>query len=324
MGAKIVIIFSLILVSGVVVYLVSSNALENFSNFIPDLNLFPERPTSTRPSTATSTPPSKNQTSTAPTPPPYSTEPKKPPVTAPVSYPKGINPSEIPKGYTIDQLSPFFHKVRISSVSPGTSPKTYTKVTLTARLSAELKSMNITGWILRGKDKSIRVIPRAVETYSPVEPQFLSDIVLKNSETLNLYATSSPIGNFKLNKCIGYFAKIYNFSPALSASCPAIDKTDISFLNSKCQDYIKTLSGCAVPDPNKTGIVGDRDCYDFLSKINYGGCYYEHRGDADFLKSEWRVWLNRPDRANDPFLDPKHDRVELFDRLGLLVDLYIY
>lgn len=228
-----------------------------------------------------------------------------------------ILPKDIPTGFTLSQLSPHFNKFRISSVSPG-SATSNGKVSILNSLK-EGERVDVTGWVLKAK-KASQYIPQAVAVYGPLGLDKPSDITLGKGEVLNIYTNKSPIGlNLRMNKCIGYLDTTINkFSPALPKNCPdpADDVSGLYSLSSRCEDYIDSLSRCVVPKIDSQVWLqgqGEYACREFLNKVNYKGCYDLHRVDADFLDKEWRVW------TGTRFLDPRHDRILLFDKQGLLV-----
>ncbi len=227
-----------------------------------------------------------------------------------------INPRDIPQGFTLAQLSPYFKKVRIASLSAG-SETSYSVVTLRAGISGS-STVNITGWQFKS-NRGGQIMPRAINSYDPSGLTSESDIVLKNGDFVRIYSTVSPIGkNLRLNSCVGYLENHLNFNPRLSVSCPQIDYSGISSFTGRCQDYIRSLGSCREPVANPPIPLTDYACRDYVSVLNYRGCYDRHRGDSDFLKNEWRVW------TGSKFLDFRHDRVYLFDTRGLLVDAYTY
>lgn len=58
----------------------------------------------------------------------------------------------------------------------------------------------------------------------------------------------------------------------------------------------------------------------FDDKLEYDTCRYEHYMDPDFLKKEWRIYLNR----NSEFLAKKDEEIILKDKNGLVIDKYSY
>ena len=240
------------------------------------------------------------------------------PATSPAPIWQGgpVAPQDIPKGFTASQLSPYFHKVRIGSVSPG-SVYYYGQVSLYASLAAE-NQVDVTGWVFQA-NRGSQVVPRAVNLYDPSGLAGESDIRLSNSDMLNIYSTQSAIGeNLRMNKCIGYLENYNHFTPQLPLSCPYIDRSEIANFTGACQNVITSVGSCKFPPDNPLIAPTDYACKDYLSRMNYKGCFERHSGDADFLSHEWRAW------AGTRFLDPSHDNVYLYDRLGLLVDTYSY
>jgi hypothetical protein len=83
-----------------------------------------------------------------------------------------------------------------------------------------------------------------------------------------------------------------------------------------------SLGGCRVPTPSEVNMVasyGDSACRAILDRFNYGGCYKRYRGDADFFRNEWYLWLGQEIR-----FDPEHDKVQLLDVANRVVDEYVY
>jgi hypothetical protein len=234
-----------------------------------------------------------------------------------------IDPGEIPAGFTLGQLSPYFHKVRIAHVSPG-SPDDYSQVVIASSFDGA-GAIPVRGWLLQGNRSLLYVPYRAVEVYDPLGNAPETDIYLKSGDTLNIYSTVSPIGrNLRLNKCLGYLEKYYDFNPPIYGGCPSVvDTYDLSTFRGDCQDYIYSLGYCAEPDPNPPIAADDYECRAYLSNINYRGCFVKYRGDEDFLSREIRAWTGNT-TPNAKFLDFRHDRVLLLDQNGLLVDIYTY
>lgn len=234
-----------------------------------------------------------------------------------------IDPGEIPQGFTLDQLSPYFHKVRIATVFPG-SPDDYSQIVLSAWFDGE-RAIPLKGWRLQG-NRSFQIVPyRAVQVYDPLGNAPENDIYLRNGDSLNIYSTVSPIGrNMRLNKCLGYLEKYYDFNPPLYGGCPSIvDSYAISTFRGECQDYIYSLGYCAEPESNPPVALDDYECRAYLNKINYRGCFEKYQNDEDFLGREVRAWTGNTG-PNSKFLDFRHDRVLLLDQNGLLVDIYSY
>jgi len=58
----------------------------------------------------------------------------------------------------------------------------------------------------------------------------------------------------------------------------------------------------------------------YNDKLEYDACRYEYYNDPDFLKKEWRIYLNR----NSEFLAKEDEEIILKDKNGLVVDSYSY
>jgi len=231
----------------------------------------------------------------------------------------------IPSGFTRSQLSPYFEKMRISAQNYSFYTYNPSEFKIYSNLSDDEK-VNVTGWRIKTNHGEI-IIPQAINVYESsglIPPQ---DIVLSANNYVNIYLSVNPINkNFRLNKCIGYLQNTYVFIPTLPQDCPSPSRSDISYLSGECQSYILSLWGCMVPDEDSDSFyvsVGgssreEVECRAFLDTINQNGCFQKHRWDDDFLSNEWRLWVRQH------ILDSQHDRVQLFDKQGLLVDEYIY
>lgn len=226
-----------------------------------------------------------------------------------------IEPKNLPSGFMRNQISPFWQKVVITSAQPGTS-KTYSRISLSSYLK-QGDFLAVTGWVIKAK-KGEYVIPRASGVYSSYSVP--GDIVLKSGERVEIYSSKSPLGNLRLNKCTGYLETLFDFTPQLPQSCPRsyYSNSDLYPFTPKCQDYVRSLGSCRIPETNFLWLTGDSACRSFLDTINYGGCLQKHQADSDFLAREWRVWTDRK------ILQEGHDRLLLFDSTGLLVDEYVY
>ncbi len=253
-----------------------------------------------------------------------------PPSTQSLPPPASVKtPIVPPAGFSLDQLSPFYSQVKISSVSQwGYSGGG--QISLKADYSL-VAPINITNWQMRSNKSNggdVFVIPKAAS-----DPSFMNvvsnqsgDIILGKSDYINIYEDFSPIGmNLRLNKCTGYLNSSYKFSPSLPNNCPVMyDRSEISIFSSTCQNLITSLWNCSVPSPDQINSVSgpnDNACRAMLSdRFNYNGCYKYHHNDADFFSNEWRAWLGTSIRN----IDWSHDRLMLLDKNNLVVDVYIY
>lgn len=189
------------------------------------------------------------------------------------------------------------------------------------------EAVNITGWKIKTKHGEATIGP-GVEVYRAGR-SVATDIVLKGGDYANVYPFwSKLLVNFRLNKCVGYLeTSLFGFTPPLPLACPQPyqSRSEIAGFSNECQNYIDSLSTCQVPVANPPSPSGQTDaaCRAFLSGLNYDSCVEKHRNDSDFLWREWRIYLNKVgDRST--ILDGEHDRVQLFDLSGELVDEYVY
>jgi len=230
---------------------------------------------------------------------------------------------EPPLGFVESQLSPFYKQVRISGVNP---PDYFGDTNSEITISTDnLKSpVLVTGWIIRANLGGSVEIPRAISDFSPYGVNRESDIILKPGEYIRMYSWKSANGkNFRLNKCMGFLNQQISFSPSLPEECPSIaqDKRIITFTGA-CQDFLRSLPSCKLPsanDLNRYTGPNDVECRRIADQYTFGNCYDTNREKPDFFSKEWRTWLN-----GGMQFDPKHDRLILYDKQGLVVDEYIY
>ncbi len=229
----------------------------------------------------------------------------------------GITP---PAGFTADQISPSYRFVRVSGVSPMWNWTSVGQFSLQADWSLK-KGIDITGWRVRSNRGEV-LVPQAVSNYDPSGLSPAGDIVLSPGAQATFYSSASPMGqNFRMNKCVGYLNNTYKFNPSISSYCPNMyDRSEITGFSGKCQNLIFSLGGCSTPSAEQLNSVSyEPACREFLDRFNYTGCYRKFFSNADFFSNEWKIWL-----GSTLFFDSSHDKVQLFDKDGLLVDQYIY
>ncbi len=152
-----------------------------------------------------------------------------------------ISPRDIPEGFTLEQLSPYFKKIRLSDMSAG-SVTSLGRVGLSTPGLEKEEGVNVTSWLIKGR-RGGQHIPKAVEVYDPSGLTVESDIVLKKGETLNIYTSTSAIGrNLRLNKCIGYLQNTSKFVPALPKDCPRPNRSEVQNFSSRCCLSMITLA----------------------------------------------------------------------------------
>ncbi len=225
-----------------------------------------------------------------------------------------------PVGFTADQISSSYRFVKISGVSPMWDWTSVGQFSLQADSSLK-KGIDITGWRVRSNRGDI-LVPQAISNYSPSGLSPAGDIILAPGAQGTFYSSASPLGqNLRMNKCIGYLNSTYKFNPQLSAYCPNMyDRSEITGFSGRCQNLIFSLGGCSTPTSAQLNSISyESACREFLNRFNYTGCYAKFSSDADFFSNNWRVWL-----GSTLFFDSSHDKIQLFDKEGLLVDQYIY
>ena len=308
MGGKILFIFILVIVLGVLLYVYNAGFVGRGINFLKTI----------APLSSTSTPPQV----TPPQTPSYTayTAPTSGTVIAPMPT---ATPPTPPTGFTASQLSPYYGQVRFGGVSAGCAPYTYGgcygEITFYANSPSQTSTIDVTGWQIKANYGG-EYIPQAVNIYDPLGLTSLSDINLKSGDMLIMYSTSAPV-NLRLNECIGYLPNKSQFSPELPQTCPYVDQSAaIQSFSGACQNYIMSLGSCQSPDLSNPEIpINDYACRTYLeNNFNYRACFYAHLGDANFLSNQVWVWM-----GSSP-VGQYHDRVLLLDREGLLVDIYTY
>ena len=242
------------------------------------------------------------------------------PVTVrPVAIPTtglGSQPAPIP---VFNETLPSFTSgkaLRITSVRQPNSFNPFLEVVLSSSLNRG-ETIDITGWTVKSNKGSFR-IPQAQEVYS--FGGAIGDINLRYGDRLYFYSGFGPKGNFRLNKCLGYVEESSPFTPSLPKNCPVISRSEIAGFSGACQDYVRSLRTCEQPVANPPVPLDDSACHNFLNNLNYVGCVEKHKNDSDFLQNEWRAWLG----GQINIFDPLHDKIQLFNGAGKVIDEYIY
>jgi hypothetical protein len=233
-------------------------------------------------------------------------------------------PSPIPDTPIVvdPNISPYFQKVAISSLSTGT----HSLITLKANLK-QGEEISITGWKIRGKAGSFQ-IPLGIERINPSSSLQPGDLIkLKTTDTVYLSSSRGPFGlgkHFRPNTCMGYLKSSYTFPLAVPSSC-STDKPreeDLLYFLQACQDFIFKkidFSSCAFPDYAKDLTVSaDTQCTSYLTGLatgfTYNSCFLRHSDEPNFTTNAWQVFMNTN------LLTQKFDTIELVDQNGLVVD----
>lgn len=206
--------------------------------------------------------------------------------------------------------------VTIDSIRQSDNYNNYIEVMLSADLGDNEK-VDITGWTIKS-NKGYYTIPKAQQIYSFGGNQ--DEIYLKRGDGIHIYSGLGPKGNFRLNECMGYIENLSPFIPSIESRCPSVNRSEIRDLSGQCQDYILSLNECENPSANPAVPLDDSNCHQFLSKLNYVGCVEKYQSNQDFLLGEWWIWAGN--QIN--IFDPTHDKVQLIDKNGKVVDEYTY
>ncbi len=243
-----------------------------------------------------------------------------------VPIPSALHPAQLPSSAI---LNPAPAPVISATPTVTQKPVTISYITLagSGQPQTELalisdggpgQSVDVTGWSIVSKNGRAFTIGQAQALYSFDGPQ--SDILLQPGDTLRIFSGAAIKGNFRMNKCMGYIQDQTSFAPPIPMTCPTTDSRATTDFSSACQDYIASLSACQNPSANPPVPPSDDKCFVFLRTLNYDGCVVAHQQDTDFYSNEWWAWI---DNKMDSF-DPVHDKIQLLDKSGNVVDEYTY
>lgn len=179
-------------------------------------------------------------------------------------------------------------------------------------------AVNITGWKIKSVQRGETVVGKGVGL-----PQFetaLSDVWLRSGDSADIIVGLSPLGgNFRANNCFGWLNSLYSFGFSLDY-CPGGFKIgDLAGLDSACQDLILRSNNCRALSDNDLNKETSQCRRWTEQNMNYNACVISHRNDSDFYK-EWKIYTGN----NNQIFDSLHDKIELRDQAGLLVDSYEY
>lgn len=231
----------------------------------------------------------------------------------------------IPLGFKREELSSYFQKIRISSISPVSQWSSYPASLRIYSYIQKGESINITGWKIKSNRRSFE-ISKSIDIYRPDGPFDETDIIFLQNSSLIIYGNKSPFNkNLRLNKCAGYLNNLYDFNPDLPRNCPLISRESYKNLSGECQSYVMSLGSCEIPSADDYNSFPGTDqgnaCRTYLNTISYGNCFNKYRNDEDFLSNEWWLWV---DKNTFDIFDYQHDTVGIFDKEGKLVDQYVY
>lgn len=204
-------------------------------------------------------------------------------------------------------------KISISSVS------SYGKNEISLRASYfDSGKINITGFKIKSSQKGETVIGKGINL-----PQFdaaPSDIWLSSGDSADVSTGLSPLAmNFHANNCFGWLNNLYSLGYSLDY-CPGGFKLgDLAGLDSACQDLILRSSSCETLSDDVLNKQSSQCRVWVEQNMNYNSCVANHQSDSDFYKG-WKIYIGN----NNPIFDSLHDRIELRDQNGILIDIYEY
>ncbi len=234
---------------------------------------------------------------------------------------------ELGEAARLGELSPFRGKVELETDTSGAREEDPNReyVVLSASY-ANAGPVSISGWRLVTEDGEEAVIGKGVRVFEsgrvpPEEP-----IELKPGERAIVATGRSPVGvSFGVNACTGYLEQFQDFNPSLSLQCPSPRETldaapDLREFDQACVDFIETMPQCEM-NVRELPAIFKESCTNFIAtEFSYMGCLARHRGDPNFLGSEWRVFLNR----GRELWGEERDVVRLVDAEGKTVDVFSY
>lgn len=151
-------------------------------------------------------------------------------------------------------------------------------------------------------------------------------IFLKPGGKAYIMSGKSPFGySFQTNKCIGYIANnSQNFViPLPTSGCPTMldypwpDRPNA--FSDNCVDFLRRIRSCQSNIKYPTNI--EASCKNFAyERTNYVRCVQDFGNDPDFMRNDWRIYLNR----EQPLWKTRREIVDLLDQSGNLLDTYVY
>lgn len=210
-------------------------------------------------------------------------------------------------------------KIKISSVS-GWSAKPEEEIVYLENISNEEK-VDVTSFTLESSRAARLVIPPAHALPGDYRGAPEDRVLVRPGGKVIVNIGSHPKStNFQNNICTGYFSEESKYAPSLSVLCPRVELSDE--ISDSCINIINSTPSCRKPNYIMySRREMDGKCSEFLNKhLSYAGCVADNRYRPDFYKSEWYVWLQRPEEI----FRSSRETVILRDREGKEVDRYSY
>ena len=207
--------------------------------------------------------------------------------------------------YQYQQNQQYQQKVRIGSIS------SYGATQISLQSASYESPVNITGWRIKSAQKGETLIGKGINLVQ--FDSVSSDVWLNGGESADIIAGVNPMAaNFRVNICFGGINNLYNLG---YASCPAMANYDLTGLDSSCQDLILRSSSCQAPSDNILNGQTSKCRIWFEKNVNYNACVNQYRNSRDFYRG-WKIYTGN----SNQIFDPLHDKIELRDQTGLLID----
>ena len=125
---------------------------------------------------------------------------------------------------------------------------------------------------------------------------------------------------FRVTKCSGYL-KNYgdHYRPSINTNCPHPKNYLPSSLeqNNACRRTVQQTGSCRTPSVISAEVPAE--CQEWIKEnIHINACRERHRTDDDFLKNEWRLFLDR----KEAIWRHNGDTIELRDNAGTVRDTH--
>lgn len=182
-------------------------------------------------------------------------------------------------------------------------------------------AIDITGWKIKSVIKGSEIIIGKGVNLPQINVT-LSDIWLKNGEPVDIIVGKSPlVANFHINSCFGWLSGLYNLDYSVSYCSDGFGFNDLIGLDSACKDLILGTGACRAPSENVLNLnKNSYQCRQWVEKnMNYNACVSRHINDNGFYKG-WKIYTGN----NNLIFDQRHDKIELHDQNGVLIDSYEY
>ena len=192
-------------------------------------------------------------------------------------------------------------QIKISSVTRSSDPngKSGNEYVLLSAPSANKGPILLTGMLLKSRMTGNQIdIRNGINVYYANSVNSDGPINLKPGETAYVITGRSPLGySFKINKCIGYLRNnSQNFVVSLPGGCPRITDYPMparpNAFNDKCLDFLSGIGSCQTVSSYPAGLQSS--CQTFVAeRANYSRCVTDFVNDANFLGTQWRIYLAR-------------------------------